>query len=228
LRSPARLQNTFAHESFIDEVAAHLKTDPVAYRIQHLADQRLKDVLTGAARAAKWKARPSPRSGQPKTGLVKGRGIACVLYEGDNGYSSVVAELEVDQASGLVAVKRLVIAIDCGPISNPDGVKNQMEGSTLQGVCRAIMEEVTWDADKVTAVDWRSYGTFMLGSDVPVVETVLINRPDEEAMGAAETPITSVAAAIGNAIFDATGARLREVPFTAARVKAALEARQSR
>lgn len=151
-----------------------------------------------------------------------------MLYEGDNGYSSVVAEVEVDQASGLVAVKHLVVAVDCGPISNPDGMKNQMEGSTLQGTCRAIMEEVTWDAEKVTAVDWRSYHTFMLGSEVPVVETVLINRPDEAAMGAAETPITSVAAAIGNAIFDATGVRIREVPFTPSRVKAALDARQRR
>jgi len=222
LRSPARLQNTFAHESFIDEVAARVKADPVAYRLQHLADPRLKDVLTGAAKAANWETRPSPRAGQPTTGVVKGRGIACVLYEGDNGYSSVAAEIEVDLASGQVAVKRLVVAVDCGPISNPDGVKNQMEGSTLQGACRALMEEVTWDAEKVTAIDWRSYRTFMLGSEVPVVEAVLINRPDEDAMGAAETPITSVAAAIGNAIFDATGARCREVPFTPARVKAAL------
>jgi len=122
-------------------------------------------------------------------------------------------------------VKRFICAADCGPISNPDGLRNQMEGGALQGMSRALGEEVTWDDQKVTSVDWRTYHTLPLGFDVPKIESVLLNRPDEEATGAGELSITVVAAAIGNAIFDATGARLREVPFTPERVKAALSAR---
>jgi CO/xanthine dehydrogenase Mo-binding subunit len=112
-----------------------------------------------------------------------------------------------------------------GPISNPDGLRNQVEGGALQGMSRALMEEVTWDDQKVTSVDWGTYRTLPLGFDVPKVECVLINRPDGEVMGAGETSITLVAAAIGNAIFDATGARIRQIPFTPERVKEALSAR---
>ncbi|MEW5984579.1 MAG: molybdopterin cofactor-binding domain-containing protein [Acidobacteriota bacterium] len=226
LRSPWRLQNTYAHESFMDEAAAHVKADPVAFRLQHLSDPRLKDVLTAAAQKAGWDARPSPKPGNAATGVVRGRGIACVAYEGHNGYGSVAAEVEVNQSTGAVRVLRLVVGADCGPISNPDGIRNQMEGGALQGACRALMEQVTWDHEKVTSIDWRTYRTWTLGSDVPAIETVLINRPDEPATGAGETSITVVAAAIGNAIFDATGARVRELPFTPARVKAALQARR--
>ena len=137
----------------------------------------------------------------------------------------MVAEVEVDQASGRITAKRLVIAQDCGPISNPDGMRNQLEGGALQGLSRALGEEVTWDDRKVTSIDWRTYHSLPLGFDVPAVESVLINRTDAEASGAGETAITIVAAAVGNAIFDATGARVREVPFTAERVKAALASR---
>jgi CO/xanthine dehydrogenase Mo-binding subunit len=145
-----------------------------------------------------------------------------VLYEGDNGYCALAAHVEVDQDTGAVAVKRLVAGVDCGPISNPDGLRNQVEGGTLQGVSRALLEEVTWDEKKVTSVDWGTYRSLPLGFELPEVETVLIDRRDVEAMGAGETTITLAAAAIGNAIFDATGARIREVPFTRERVKAAL------
>jgi nicotinate dehydrogenase subunit B len=224
LRSPERLQNTFAHESFIDEVAAAVKADPVAYRLRHLSDPRLNEVVRSAAKAASWQARPSPRPGVARTGLAAGRGVSCVFYEGDNGYCSVVAEVEVNQDTGRVSVKRLVIANDCGPISNPDGLKNQLEGGALQGVSRALSEEVTWDDQKVTSIDWRTYRPLYLGADVPAIETVLINRPDGKAMGAGETAVTVVPAAIANAIFDATGARIRQVPFTPERVKAALNA----
>ena len=156
------------------------------------------------------------------TGVVSGRGIACVCYEGDNGYVAMVAEVDVNQDTGQVHVTRLVVAQDCGPISNPDGMRNQIEGGALQGMSRALGEEVTWDEEKVTSIDWRTYRSLPLGFAVPRIETVLINQPDEEACGAGETAITVVAAAIGNAIFDATGARIREVPFTPERVKAAL------
>jgi CO/xanthine dehydrogenase Mo-binding subunit len=222
LRSPSRLQNTFAHESILDEAAAQAGVDPVAYRLDHLRDPRLMEVLRAVARKADWDPRPSPRRGLSKKGVASGRGIACVLYEGDNGYCALAAHVEVDQDTGAVLVKRLLAGVDCGPISNPDGLRNQVEGGTLQGVSRALLEEVTWDEKKVTSVDWGTYRSLPLGFDLPEVETVLIDRRDVEAMGAGETTITLAAAAIGNAIFDATGARIREVPFTRERVMAAL------
>jgi len=225
LRSPARLQNTFAHESFMDELASRAKADPVEFRLRHLSDPRLSDVVKAAAKRANWAARPSPQSGMHRTGVVTGRGIACVAYEGDNGYAAMVAEVEVDQDTGKVGVKRIFMSNDCGPISNPDGLKNQIEGGALQGTSRALGEEVTWDDQKVTSIDWRTYHSLPVGFDIPKIEIELLNRPDEEATGAGETSITVVAAAIGNAIFDATGARIRQIPLTPERVKAALAER---
>jgi CO/xanthine dehydrogenase Mo-binding subunit len=225
LRSPSRLQNTFAHESFMDELAAHVKADPVAYRLKHLSDPRLVDVVKAAAKQANWQPRPSPNPARPRTGIAHGRGLACVAYEGDNGYAAIVVEVSVDQTTGTIAVTKLAIGIDAGPISNPNGLRNQAEGGALHGMSRALGEEVTWDEGKVTSIDWRTYHSLPVGFAVPAIDTVLINRTGVEATGAGETTITLSAAAIANAIFDATGARLREAPFTAARVKAALAAR---
>jgi CO/xanthine dehydrogenase Mo-binding subunit len=225
LRSPQRLQNTFAHECFMDELALAAKADPVAYRLRHIRDPRLAHVVKTAAAAAGWEERPSPRSNLKRTGIANGRGMGAVLYEGDNGYCALVAEVDVDQDTGLIAVKRLVVALDCGPVSNPDGVRNQVEGGALQGLSRALLEEVTWDDQRVTSVDWTSYKSLSLGFAAPAIETVLIDQKDAPADGAGETSITVVAAALGNAIFDATGARLRQLPFTPERVKAALAAR---
>jgi len=224
LRAPARIQNTFAHESFIDEVAASLKVDPVEYRLRHLSDPRLIAVVNAAAKAANWSGRPSPTSSR-RNGIASGRGMACVLYEGDNGYCSVVAEVDVRLDTGVITPKRFVIAADVGPISNPDGLKNQLEGGSLQGLSRTLLEEVNWDEEKVTSIDWRTYKPLYLGADVPKIEIVLINQAEGEAMGAGETAITVVPAAIANAVFDATGVRLRQVPFTPERVKAALASR---
>jgi CO/xanthine dehydrogenase Mo-binding subunit len=225
LRSPLRLQNTFAHECFMDEISAYAKADPVAYRLQHLGEKRLMEVVKASAQRASWVARPSPKPDNPHTGAVTGRGIACVAYEGDNGYAAVVAEVEVDQTTGRVEAKRFVVAHDCGPISNPDGLRNQIEGGILQGTSRALGEEITWNDRKVTSIDWKSYNTLSLGIRTPIIESVLIDRPEAKATGAGETAITLAAAAIGNAIFDATGARIRQVPFTPERVKAALSTR---
>jgi nicotinate dehydrogenase subunit B len=225
LRSPLRLQNTFAHECFMDELSAHAKADPVAYRLRHLREPRIVDVVKAAAQAAKWETRPSPKSGLRHGQIANGRGIACVAYEGDNGYVALIAEVDVNVEFGRVQAKRFVVAQDCGPISNPAGVRNQIEGGVLQGLSRALSEEVTWDDRHITSTNWSTYRSLPLGIEVPAIDCVLINRSDVEATGAGEIAITVVAAAIGNAIFDATGVRLRQVPFTAARVKAALEIR---
>jgi len=225
LRSPARLQNTYANESFIDEIAAFVQVDAVQFRRLYLRDSRLIDVLNAAAGAANWDTRPSPKPGNMPTGIATGRGVACALYEGDNGYCALVAEVQVNQDTGVITVTRMVASQDSGAVSNPDGLKNQMEGGALQGMSRALREELTWDSQKITSVDWHSYPVYHFGEPVPVIETVLINRLDKPQLGAGECTITLVPAAIANAVFDATGARLRQVPFTPARVLAALAAR---
>jgi CO/xanthine dehydrogenase Mo-binding subunit len=222
LRSPLRLQNTFAHECFMDELGTHVKEDAVEYRLRHLSETRLIEVVKAAAKAGKWDARPSPKSNRPRKGIVNGRGFACVAYEGDNGYVAMIAEVNVDLTSGRIQPTRFVVAQDCGPISNPSGMRNQIEGGVLQGMSRALGEEVTWDDHQVTSTSWSTYHSLPLGIQVPKIESILMNRQDVRATGAGETAITVVAGAIGNAIFDATGTRLREIPFTPARVKAAL------
>jgi nicotinate dehydrogenase subunit B len=222
LRSPRRIQNTFANECFMDELCAHANADPVAFRLLHLQNSRVIGVLKAAAQAASWQARSSPKAGVLRAGTVSGRGIACVAYEGNNGYAALVAEVDVDLETGTVRPRRFVVALDCGPISNPDGLRNQIEGGILQGMSRALVEEVTWDNRRVTSVDWETYNSLYLDYDMPTVETVFVTPPDVPATGAGETAITVTPAAIGNAIFDAAGARLRDLPFTPQRVKAAL------
>jgi nicotinate dehydrogenase subunit B len=226
LRSPLRMQNTFAHECFMDELSASARADPVAFRLQHLRDPRLMEVLKSAANAAKWDPQPARQPNRARTGIVSGRGIACVAYEGNNGYGALVAEVSVDVESGRVRPTKFFAAVDCGLISNPDGLRNQTEGGILQGMSRSLMEEVTWDDKRVTSKDWKTYQSPFLDLvlELPTIEISLLNRTDVPATGAGETIITVVPAAIGNAICNATGARLREVPFTADRVKAALSA----
>lgn len=225
LRSPARLQNTFANECFIDEVASALNMDPVQYRLRHLSDPRLIAVVNAAASAANWMTRASVKQATAPTGVVSGRGFACLLYEGNNGYSALVAEVTVDTATGIVTVTKLTTAIESGPISNPDGMKNQTEGGVMQGMSRALFEEMQWDSGSgsVVTADWRRYPVYRWGYPIPVLNTVLINNPTVSPTGAGECAITIAAAAIGNAIFDATGVRMRTIPFSPTNVLAALQ-----
>jgi len=222
LRSPLRIQNTFANECFLDELSAQTKADPVVFRLRHLRDARLIAVVNAAAKTSNWETRPSPAKRHLRVGEVSGRGIACVAYEGGNGYAALVAEVTVNLETGLVHPTRFVVALDCGPISNPDGLRNQVEGGILQGMSRALVEEVTWDNKRITSIDWETYNSLHLDYEIPTIETVFVTPPDVPATGAGETAITITPAAIGNAIFDATGARLRNVPFTSQRVAAAL------
>ena len=221
LRSPLRIQNTFATECFMDELCAQAKADPVAFRLQHLRDSRVIGVLNAAAKAAGWAPRPFPTPAA-QAGLATGRGVACVAYEGENGYAALVAEVTVDLENGLVHPVRFVVALDCGPVSNPDGLRNQIEGGLLQGMSRALVEEVTWDEKRITSVDWETYHSLHLDYEIPAIETVFVTPAGVPATGAGETAITVTPAAIGNAIFDATRVRLRHLPFTPARVKDAL------
>ena len=222
LRSPIRIQNTFANECFLDELASHSAADPVAYRLRHLQDPRLISVLRASAERAGWSSRPSPQPLDRRAGMVSGRGIACVAYEGDNGYAAVVAEVSVSLHTGEVLPTRFTVAIDCGPISNPDGLRNQTEGGLLQGMSRALIEEVTWAGDRVTSTDWETYRSLYVGYPIPAIDVVHVTPSNVTASGAGETAITCTPAALGNAIFDATGLRLRQLPFTPERVLAAM------
>jgi CO/xanthine dehydrogenase Mo-binding subunit len=222
LRSPLRIQNTFAHECFMDEICARVKADTIAFRLQHLRETRMIECLKSASQAAKWEKRSSPKPNIVRSGIASGRGVACVAYEGDNGYAALIAEVSVDLASGQVRPTGFTVAIDCGPVSNPDGLRNQTEGGILQGMSRSLVEEVIWDDKRVTSTDWETYSSLYLDYEMPSIEVVIMKPAGVSATGAGETAITVVPAAIGNAIFDATGVRLREVPFTAERVKAAL------
>jgi CO/xanthine dehydrogenase Mo-binding subunit len=224
LRSPLRIQNTFANECFLDELAAAVNADPVEYRLRHLRNERVRGVLQAAAKAAKWEAPPAHVTPLTIHGESMGRGVACVAYEGDNGYAALIADVAVNVQTGEVRPVKFTIAIDCGPISNPDGLRNQIEGGILQGMSRALVEEVTWDAKRVTSVDWEGYTSLRMDYAMPSIETVFVVPENVSATGAGETSITVTPAAIGNAIFSATAARLRHLPFTPARVLAAMGA----
>jgi len=222
LRSPDRLQHTFAHESFMDEIAASLQADPVQYRLRHLSDPRFINVVSTVAQKALWDTRPSPKADNPilrlfsGTRVVTGRGFSCVLYEGNDGYCATVAEVFVDEMTGVIKVTKVTAGIDTGPVINPNGLRNQMEGQVIQGISRTIYEEVKFDraSSSITSKDWVSYPVLKFGETIPEIVTVLINNLNAPVTGAGETTITTIAAAIGNAIYDATGVRLRQIPFT--------------
>jgi CO/xanthine dehydrogenase Mo-binding subunit len=215
MRSLGGAGNTFANESFMDELAAAAEADPLAFRLRHLDDSRAREVLEAVARAAAWGT---------ELPAGEGRGVAFARYENDAAYVAMVAQVAVDEATGAVRVQRVVVAHDCGLIVNPDGVRHQVEGNVLQAVSRALKEEVRFDARGQTSLDWEAY-PLLTFSEAPELDIVLINRPDQPPMGAGEPATVTVAAAIANAIYAATGARLRQVPFTPERMRAALASR---
>jgi nicotinate dehydrogenase subunit B len=217
-RSLGGLHNTTANEMFLDEIAAATGTDPVEMRLRYLDDPRAIDVLNAAARRAGW-GTPLPAVGR----LLTGRGVAFARYEVEYAYVAIVAEVTVDPASGKVRVPNVTVAHDCGMIINPDGVRNQIEGNVIQGISRSLFEEVTWNDREVTSLTWETY-RILTFNEVPEVEIVLIDRPDQPPFGAGEPAICPITAAIGNAIYAATGVRLRDVPFTPGRVLAGMKA----
>ncbi len=220
LRAPGQPATEFGAESFIDEVAAGLRADPVEFRLRYLRDPRAIAVVQAAAQRAGWISRSSPRPGISRSGLTTGRGIAYAPRY--NTRLATIAEVEVNQATGLVHVTRLVIAHDCGLTINPDGLRGTIEANLIQSMSWALKEEVQFSRSGVTSVDWATYPILMAPEVPDKIEIVLINRPDLPPFGAGEPASVATAPAIANAIFDATGARLRTVPFTPERVKAAL------
>src|SRR5262245_40900968 len=237
LRDPNGPQTTFASESFIDEMAAAAKADPLEFRLKLINASTTDDngfkkarsiaVLNAAAKTFGWDPRPSPRV--PATGQVlTGRGVA-YTFRGQT-VLAIITEVEVNRATGRVWVKRLVCPHDCGLVINPEGLKRSVEGGILHSISRAIYEEVKFDNEKVTSVDWRTHPT-LTHADAPAkLEVVIVNgdpnpnRPDLPHYGAGEASCKPTIAAVANAIFDATGVRLRRVPFRPERVLAALKA----
>jgi len=215
LRDPVGPQIHFASESFMDEVAAALTLDPVEFRLRLLKDPRDIAVVKAAAEKFGWQPRPSP---QRQTGVkVMGRGIAYAQRGGTR--IAVIAEVEVDRATGKIRAPRFVVAHDCGQIINPDGLTKCIEGNIVQGISRTLWEEVKFSDKTVTTVDWVSYPILDITETPASIETVLIDHPEIAMTGAGEPSIRPVAAAIANAIFDATGVRIRRVPFSPDRVK---------
>jgi CO/xanthine dehydrogenase Mo-binding subunit len=237
LRDPNGPQVTFASESFIDELAAAANADPVEFRLRLLTAAKTDDsgfkrarsiaVITAAVEKFGWDTRPSPKR-RDSGNILTGRGIA-YAYRSQTVVAQI-AEVEVNRRTGHVWVKRFVCAHDCGLVINPEALRRTLEGGTLYSLSRALHEEVRFDTEKVTSVDWVSYPTLTHADTPAAIDIVLVNgdprqdRPDLPHYGAGETVCKPTIAAVANAVFDATGVRLRRVPFRDARVLAALKA----
>ena len=221
IRAPGKVANTFAVESFVDEVASAAKADPVEFRLRRLTNPRGIEVLKRVAARMGWQPRPSPRPIDPSAAVLTGRGIAYIHYKQEETLVAMAMEVAVERATGKIRVTRVVCAQDCGLMINPDCVQSQLEGNIIQTISRTLHEEIVYDKDRVTTVDWASY-PILTFPEVPALEFELIQRLDQPPLGVGEAASTPVPAALGNAVFDATGVRLRTVPFRADRVKAAM------
>ncbi len=206
--------------AFADEIAAAAGVDPLEFRLRGLREPRGLAVLQRVAEAMAWS--PRRRTADPAAELLTGRGIAYVHYKQAENFVAMGLEATVERASGAIRVTRVVCAHDCGLMINPDAVRAQVEGCILQTLSRTLFEQVTFDRSRVTSTDWASYPILRF-PDVPALEIHLIDRPEEKPLGAGEAAAAPVAAALGNAVFDAAGIRLRTVPFTPERVKQALQ-----
>jgi CO/xanthine dehydrogenase Mo-binding subunit len=214
LRDPVGPEIHFGSEQFIDEIATAAGEDPVAFRLRYLTNPRHQAVVKAAAEKAGWQARTSPQK------TLQGRGIA--FAERNGTAVAAVAEVEVDRKSGRVWAKRVVVAHDCGLVINPQGLRYTIEGNVVHGLSRTLFEEVRFDRDSVLSVDWASYPILEMRDAPESIEVVLIDRPEVAPSGAGEPTMRVVPAAVANAIFDATGVRLRKAPLNAETVKAAL------
>jgi CO/xanthine dehydrogenase Mo-binding subunit len=221
LRSPLDLSFAFASEQTIDELATAVKMDPLEFRRKNIGDKRWLGVLNAAADAAKWQPRVMGAS-LSNAEVVTGRGIGLGTHH--VSYGAAVADIEFNKRTGNIVVKHVYAAMDCGLAVNPALVENQIEGQVIQSVSRTLKEEVLFDKTGVTSLDWVSYPILRF-AEHPDVTPVVVQRMEEPSTGAGEEVMGATAAAIANAVFDATGVRLREYPMTPERVLAALGAR---
>jgi nicotinate dehydrogenase subunit B len=219
LRSLGAYANVFAIESFIDELALATGTDPVDFRLRHLADARARLVVQTAAEKAGWQPREWP------IGDGSGRGFAFAQYKNSQCYAAVVVDVSVDPTDGEIKLQRAVIAADAGQIVNPDGLSNQLEGGFFQSASWTLREQVAFGRQGIESQDWDSYPILPF-SGSPEIKTYLINRPNSPFLGSGEASQGPTAAAIANAVFDASGARIRDLPITPAKVLQALEEHQ--
>ena len=232
LRGVSALPNTFAHESYIDELAAEAEVDPIEYRLRYLKDERARDLVNAVAERAGWTPRPVRQEKTPVDGVVHGRGFAYALYVHSKfpGYgaawSAWIADVAVNTTTGDVSVTRVVAGQDSGLMINPDGVRHQIEGNVIQSTSRALMEEVPFTRGKVAAREWGAYPIITF-PDVPDIDVLMLPRPDQPPLGVGESASVPSAAAIANAIYDATGVRFREPPFTPERILEGLRGEQA-
>ena len=219
LRDPVGPQLHFASESFVDEVAAAVRADPVEFRLRYLSDERHAAVVRAAAERAGWRTGPAGTRRSRDGNTARGQGVA---YADRNGtLVAAVADVDVDQTSGRIWVRRVTVAHDCGLIINPGTLRTVIEGNVVQGISRAIHEEVAFDRRRVTSVDWISYPILEMSEAPEAIDIVLINRPEIAPSGAGEPSIRIIAGAVANAVFEATGTRFRRAPLTPARVRGA-------
>jgi nicotinate dehydrogenase subunit B len=219
LRDPVGAEIHFGSEQFIDELAAAVEEDPIAFRLKYVTAPRDAEVIKAAAEKAGWQARSGPRAKRTDD-VLSGRGIAYAQRAGT--IVAAVAEISVDRKSGRIWAKKFTIAHDCGLIINPEGLRYTIEGNVVHGLSRTLFEEVRFDRNSVTSIDWLSYPVLDIADAPEAIEVVLINRPEVAPTGAGEPSIRVIPAAVANAFFDATGVRLRRVPLTPERVKAVL------
>jgi len=220
-RDPLGAETHFASESFIDEIANAVGSDPVEFRLKYLKDPRHIAIVKAAADKAAWSARPYPNPNRGKGDVMTGRGFS---YTERNGtLVAMVCEVEVDRRNGRVWAKKFTVAHDCGQIINPGGLRITIEGNVVQATSRTLFEEVQFDTNQVKSVDWASYPILDIADAPEAIDIVLINRPEIAPSGGGEPSTRTVPASIANAIFDATGIRLRKVPLTPQRMKAALD-----
>lgn len=220
LRDPLGAETHFGSESFIDEVAAAAGADPVAFRLKYITDARHAAVVKAVAEKARWTGRPNPNRG--KGDVMVGRGLS--YTERNGSIVAVIAEVEVERSTGRVWGRKFWCAHDCGQIINPGSMQNVIEGNIVQALSRTLFEEVRFSRDRVLSADWDTYPILEMKDAPESVEVVLIDRPELPPTGAGEPSTRTTPAAIANAVFDATGVRMRKAPLTPERVKAALAA----
>lgn len=231
LRGVSALPNTFAHESYIDELATAAGVDPIEYRLRYLKDPRAVDLVRAVAERANWQPRPQWQPKAAEGDILRGRGFAYALYVHSKfpGYgaawSAWITDVAVNKTTGDVSVVRVVAGQDSGLMINPEGVRHQIHGNVIQSTSRALKEEVTFDRIGVASKEWGAYPIITF-PEVPKIDVLMLPRDDQPPLGVGESASVPSAAAIANAIFDATGVRFRELPFTPERIRAGLEAAQ--